>query len=413
MKKLKRLYLTLWAALAVSPWGTVQAEDYAVGPGDLLQVTVYGQEKLSGRFRVATNGGMSYPLLGEVQVAGLAASEVARRLVERLSDKVPSGGMPSVEVVEYAPIFLLGDVDKPGAHQFRPGMIALELLALGGGLRQGPDAASRLLTRIAFEQELADLRIQQFGHRLQRARILAELAGQEFKGMPPGTDGETVPSDIRQKLTADEAALFQTRRSIAASQERALRDQRGSYEQEIATLEESISHHDDELQLLGQVVAMQEGLFTKGLSIQTKVLDLKRELSATKRNALELRMYLARARQRKLEIDQRLLEVRDLLNKENAVTLRDLDVTLARTARKIESVTASLLQAQGEYRLDARNRATEPSYSVTRLEDGNYITIAVDSHIALKPRDILRVDRARTTLGGAVAQDASGTAALR
>ena len=106
---------------------------YRFGPGDVLTITVFGQQALSGRFQISTEGDVSFPLLGEIPVANLTRPELEDKISHLLAQQLPGTGRISVDVAEYAPVFILGDVEKPGRYEFRPGMIPLELLALGGG----------------------------------------------------------------------------------------------------------------------------------------------------------------------------------------------------------------------------------------------------------------------------------------
>jgi polysaccharide export outer membrane protein len=308
-------------------------------------------------------------------------------------------GVPTVEVAEYAPVFVLGAVERPGPHPYRPGMIALELVALGGGLRRAPAGDGGALRTIALEQELGDLRIQLYGQGVRRARLVAETADQDFAG--PAPPAQAVDEETRRRVHAAEVALFQVRRAAAAGQERALKAQRASYDQEIASLVESIRHHDEEVKLIADETAVQEGLFAKGLSVQTRVLALKRELSSTRRNALDLRLSLARARQRQLEIDQRLGELRDGRLKENAEALRELDLETARTARRMEAAAAAVLQSREDTLQEADARGRPPVLTVVRQEGERFVNLPTDVYGPLKPRDILRVDPAPSIRGAA------------
>ena len=131
---------------------------YQLGPGDVLNIHVYGQEKLSGQFKISMDGKISYPALGSIEVQNLTRTEAEAIIKQRLAEQLPGSGRISVDVAEYAPVFILGDVEKPGRYEFRPGMIALELLALGGGTKRlmldaKHDAGLQV---IALQQEIAD-----------------------------------------------------------------------------------------------------------------------------------------------------------------------------------------------------------------------------------------------------------------
>ncbi|MBS7695939.1 MULTISPECIES: polysaccharide biosynthesis/export family protein [unclassified Chelatococcus] len=365
---------------------------YRAGAGDTLNVVVYGEDKLSGRFRVSPTGTISYPLVGEVAVADLSTIDIGRKIAAALAERIPASGLPSVEIAEYAPVFVVGNVDKPGPYQFRPGMTVLELVALGGGERRVASSETVMLQIISTEQELVDLRIARWSEMVRKTRVRAEIAGQDFDGKAMIAGGELVAAGTRQAVLDNEVSLFRVRRSILAEQNKALAAQRASYDQEIVSLEEGIKLHDEELRLLEQEVGTQQGLYDKGLAVQPRLLAVKRELSATRRNALELRSFLARAHQRQLEVDQKIGELRDQWMRDNATMLAELDVSTARRDERIGSLVAALgeLRGQASSMRDAERRTA--NYSVTRQEDGRYVTRPIGELDAIAPRDILRID---------------------
>jgi polysaccharide export outer membrane protein len=365
---------------------------YRAGVGDTLNVVVYGEDKLSGRFRVSPAGTISYPLVGEVSVADLSTIEIGRKIAAVLAERIPANGLPSVEIVEYAPVFVLGNVDKPGPYQYRPGMTVLELVALGGGERRAASSETVMLQIISAEQELVDLRIARWSEMVRKTRVRAEIAGQEFDGKETITGGELVAASTRQAAVDNEVSLFRVRRTILAEQNKALAAQRASYDQEIASLEEGIKLHDEELRLLEQEVGTQQGLYDKGLAVQPRLLAVKRELSATRRNALELRSFLARAHQRQLEVDQKIAELRDQWVRENATMLAELDISTARRDERIGSLVATLGELRGQASSTRAAARRTTNYSVTRQEEGRYVTRPIGELDAITPRDILRID---------------------
>lgn len=366
-------------------------EIYRVGTGDTLLINVFGQEGLSGKFRVGSDGAIRYPLLGDIPVANLTSSEIGRVLSKGLLGRLPSGGSLTVEIAEYSPVFIVGEIEKPGQYQYRPGMIVLELLALGGGLKKAAPGDSRAVQLIQADQDLSDAKIQRFSQRVQRARITAELSETDFKDSP-ASDDDAISPETRRRIIAAEKSVFELRKSIMQNQLQVLKDQRKSFDREIAALEESIVLHDQEVKLLATEVSTTEQLVQKGLALQPRLSSLKRELSATKRNALELRSFLARSQQRQLEVDQKLAEVVQQRSTEIGMALRELDLTIARTEQKIASSRALVEELKAS--LDQPKTAPAPSYMIARLDDGGqYVRNPTDGFAQVKPRDILVVDR--------------------
>jgi polysaccharide export outer membrane protein len=108
--------------------------DYSLGPGDQVRIITYGEENLTGEFRVNDSGNISLPLIGTVHAAGLTSSglESAVAAALRHGDLV-RGPSVAVEVIGYRSIYVLGEVNKPGQYPYQPGMTVLSAIALGGG----------------------------------------------------------------------------------------------------------------------------------------------------------------------------------------------------------------------------------------------------------------------------------------
>jgi protein involved in polysaccharide export with SLBB domain len=134
--QLTRLLLIL-AALAVFN-GALQAapRGYHIAPGDLLSITVFGEPDLTmDKVRVAANGTVSYPLLGEIQVAGYTSRELESRITALLRNGYLKKPQVTVSVLEYRPVYVNGAVNSPGGYSYREGMTVEKAITLAGGLK--------------------------------------------------------------------------------------------------------------------------------------------------------------------------------------------------------------------------------------------------------------------------------------
>src|ERR1700709_2344759 len=118
---------------------------YRLGPGDLIRVITFGEELLTGEIPVSDGGMIALPLIGAVPAVGLSpdvlAAHVGEALVKANLLRAPS---VSAEVIAYRPIFVLGEVSKPGQYPYQPGMTVVTAAAVAGGFtyRAIPDYAS-------------------------------------------------------------------------------------------------------------------------------------------------------------------------------------------------------------------------------------------------------------------------------
>ncbi|WP_247643848.1 polysaccharide biosynthesis/export family protein, partial [Brucella abortus] len=128
----------LSSALLLATGGLAAADGniYRVGANDVLQVTVYGQPALTGLYPVDVDGNIGYPVVGNISVQGLTTLQISEKIASSLSQHIP-GLTVTATINQYAPVFVMGDVKAPGKYEFRPGMVALELMALGGGAGKG------------------------------------------------------------------------------------------------------------------------------------------------------------------------------------------------------------------------------------------------------------------------------------
>jgi polysaccharide export outer membrane protein len=110
-----------------------------LGPGDEVEVTVYGAPDLSGRTRVGTNGNISMPLVGYIHVADLSSSEAEEVIETQLrQNKVVNNPQVSVYVKEYTSsgISVAGEVSKPGVYSALGPHRLFDILQVAGGLTE-------------------------------------------------------------------------------------------------------------------------------------------------------------------------------------------------------------------------------------------------------------------------------------
>ncbi len=126
------------AALICLVWSTaaMAAGDgiaYKLGSGDRVKVTVFGHDDLSGRFLVGGNGDVALPLIGKVRAGGLTVAEFEIRVVDALKPDYLKNPRVSVEVLNYRPFYIIGEVKQPGSYAYVSGMTVVNAIALAGG----------------------------------------------------------------------------------------------------------------------------------------------------------------------------------------------------------------------------------------------------------------------------------------
>jgi polysaccharide export outer membrane protein len=111
---------------------------YRLGPKDSLTIVVFGHEELSGKFTVAADGSLAFPLIAPIQAADRTVPEVQAELAERLGNGFLKSPRVSVEISQYVSqrVFVMGEVHTPGAVSLTGPMTLLEVLARSGSLTE-------------------------------------------------------------------------------------------------------------------------------------------------------------------------------------------------------------------------------------------------------------------------------------
>jgi polysaccharide export outer membrane protein len=106
---------------------------YLLGAGDSLRITVFGEADLSGTFKISDNGALVMPLVGQVKAQGLSIPELQKKLVSQLNVKAVKSPDVTIQIEEYRPFFILGEVKNPGSYPYVPEMTVLTAVAIAGG----------------------------------------------------------------------------------------------------------------------------------------------------------------------------------------------------------------------------------------------------------------------------------------
>ena len=133
---------------AGGPASVADISSYKLGPGDALRVTVFRHEDLSGEFRLDGGGDFAMPLVGEIRGGGRTAREVENEVETALK----SGGylvdpQVSIEVLNYRPFYIIGEVNNPGSFEYVNGMTVINAVALAGGFTYRADQDDIVISR--------------------------------------------------------------------------------------------------------------------------------------------------------------------------------------------------------------------------------------------------------------------------
>jgi polysaccharide export outer membrane protein len=123
----------------------VAGQPVPLGPGDKIHIVVYGQELMTNDYIIDRDGSIALPLAGRINVGGAVTADAEAAIRKRLT----SGGIVvdpqvTVDVLQYRPIYVIGEVNKPGAYDYTSNIVMINAVALAGGFtyRAGKDGVT-------------------------------------------------------------------------------------------------------------------------------------------------------------------------------------------------------------------------------------------------------------------------------
>ncbi len=120
---------------------------YQLDTGDTVRVSVYGDEELSDTYRIDDSGAIAFPLVGPVQVRGQTTKMAASRLAAALANGFMRNPDVAVEVAEYRPFFIQGEVGNAGQFPYVFGMTVRSAISVAGGFSDTADRNKAVVYR--------------------------------------------------------------------------------------------------------------------------------------------------------------------------------------------------------------------------------------------------------------------------
>lgn len=404
---MRRLFLACAALILLGLPPLAAQETYRLGPGDTISLRVVGwnafalefQEyrALQGDYVVGQTGYVTLPLLGAVRAAGVDVTTLGELLSDQYRSRLGVVEPPSatVAVIGYRPVFVIGDVSQPGRYDYSPGLTAVHAMALAGGVRRPGDQFGNASTATRIQGQLEELRNDVARERMRRARLLAEMAGEdtfERPGLPIPPGGE----ETQDALYEHERSLFESRRERMERSLSSLEDSRKLLVAEIAALEGKLSGMERQVAMVRESVGNLETLRDRGLARSPTLVTLQRTLIDLESRELDTETNLYAARQQMSELDR---DRNDMISRRQLEVLRDLQKAEAQIERfEVRQITNRQLLADSQALLtqDEQDIQTQIIYTILRPIDGVQERIAAEATTPLGPMDVLEID-VRTT----------------
>ena len=323
----------------------------------MIEVNVATIPDLRQRAQVDSEGEISLPYLGQLKAAGRPISElraeicrllpgtaVRRQMADRVDPDIVviEPEEITVQVAEYRPVYVSGDVSKPGELAFRLGMTARQVVALAGGY----DLVRFRADRDPIMQ-VADLRREhetagtEFGRAQAKVwRVEAELrAGTDFAAKQSEIDAMPLPRNVREHLFQNERDVLATNTSIYEREKRSLERQIKQSQEQAALISEQIDKTRQGVRLSMSELERVQGLYQRGLAPATRLAEERRLSLIAQTQSLQASERLGQLTREREELTRKLETLDD---KRKA----DLTLELDNAKLQLERARISLLATE-------------------------------------------------------------------
>lgn len=120
---------------------------YVLDTGDVVRVTVYGDAELSKTYKIDDNGAVAFPLVGPVPVRGSTTEDAAKRLARALANGYMRNPDVAVEIDQYRPFYIQGEVKSAGQFSYVYGMTVRAAISTAGGYTETADRGRAVVYR--------------------------------------------------------------------------------------------------------------------------------------------------------------------------------------------------------------------------------------------------------------------------
>jgi exopolysaccharide production protein ExoF len=381
-----------------APSGMAQETRYKLGIQDRVRVHVHEWPALTGEFTIGANGDVTLPLIGQLRAAGLETGELAAAIGARLRTKVELIQAPdtAVDVVQYRPFYILGYVDRPGEYPFRPGMLVLNAVSIGGGMYRPARGSSTDwgLQRDAITAR-GDIRVIAVRRQeLEARRFRLEAEVQALETFPP------IPADVSNDLRRvldEEKALFQSRLDRVNNQVESFNNTIELLEREIVAIQGQIGANQRQRDSVSRELEDTRGMVSRGLAPAPRVLPLERTVSQLESEQKAMETMILRARQQINLTRAQISNVRDERRALAASDLLGLRVQAQELTERYNTLVRVMADSSDLIELGDERETTEqvvvPAYAIVRIENGEVVERNVTETTRVQPGDIIKVTR--------------------
>ncbi|MCA1407560.1 polysaccharide biosynthesis/export family protein [Ensifer sp. IC3342] len=398
--------VALIAVIAASGATAAQADEYRLGVMDKLRVrvaewqTAQGAVRdwsaVSGEYTIGASGNLSLPFVGDLPASGKTTTEVAAEIGIQMQKLFGLRDRPSasVEMAQYRPVYLTGEVETPGEYPYVPKMTVLKAISLGGGLRRAESGGRFVRDYITASGESAVQVAERNRLLIRRARLQAEIGKRNKIELP----SELKNVEGIEKLLANETALMESRDKRQERQLDALADLKSLLQSEIESLGKKSETQARQLELVMEDREKVGSLAEKGLALSQRKLALEQRVADVQSSLLDIDTNALKAKQDYNKATQDETNLRNDWDEQLAQELQNTEAELDALSLKVgtnrDLMAEALLQSADAARLEEQNSEANVTYSIIREKDGKPTEIAANENTEVLPGDVIKVSAA-------------------
>lgn len=383
-----------------------QADVYLLGTLDKVRVTISDitiaanaregglRPQVDGVFAIGADGTVPLPFIGPVKAAGRSPGALADAISEQFRARLGIIDKPStsVEITEYRPFYIVGLVNQPGSHQYRPGMTVLHAIGIAGGLLRPQDSGAMRLERdiISAKGDVRSYDAARLGLLVAIARLQAEVAGEAAITISGELKGK-VDVPAAEAALRDEQALLVNRRASLRDRLAEQTQLKELGQKRLLALKAEEEAQLRLLNLLRAEVGDQKQFVARGIS------------TAQRTTTMEARLAEAEARRRQVEgdafaVSQEILKaeyaIEMLRNTRRDEVLKELKEAQAKLEEvEHKALTAKQLSWDGNLGIGAAATEAPVAYSIFRPAGEGMREIAATEVSVVRPGDVVKVER--------------------
>lgn len=381
----------LWTA------GTAFADEaYLLGTQDKVKIDIYEFPNISGEFTIGASGEIGLPLVGAVPAAGRSTTTLAEELEDKLMKVEDVVGRPSIaiQVMEYRPFYITGNVERPGAYPYQPKLTVLKAVSMAGGMYRPSDTSLVRFARDAVNAEgsIEVLKVEAKQLRFRIERLKAELNHDEsYVGSPSPAELDDLEHSFRQQ----QQKIFAARTKLIAGQTDSGTKLRKVFEAEVTSLRERVRLKRSEVETVEKDLERIRTLVGKGVTPESRISEFERLAADLSGEEEQLATQMLRAEQGVTQTEQLLRSLVDGREQEVVEELHEAEAALHQTMEKIKTAKELLYEAMVvapvAYEQMTGEGDSAVAYQIVREVDGETQRIAAGEDHEVKPGDVVEL----------------------